>query len=236
MAQIMNLNEEIIPAGCKVKYTQRVYFKKYRTKLVFEIDKTKLERAPNSSKMSYYGYRRDSYTNRRELMTAMLYKIERAVPTGADYRLRSEHDRISFFTNDIETIENLLVACSTRVVEIEHPMNDRHADVIDAHRKVIVRETLFNKFYKFKIYLKYNYSKRIDRYSELSDFLEESSLNWAPNTALDRLFTTQRSIKFIGHTLAVYLNEPDDLMLFQLKYHDDILKIEEIVLLSDLKQ
>jgi hypothetical protein len=236
MAQIMNLNEEIIPAGCKVKYTQRVYFKKYRTKLVFEIDKTKLIKAPNNSNMSYWGYRHQSYLNRRELMTDLINRVKRAIPENADFRFRSEHEKISFFTNDIETIENLLVACSTRVIEIEHPMNDRHADVIDNHRKVIVRETLFNKFYKFKVYLKYNYHKRLERYAELNEYLEESSLNWAPNTALDRLFSTQRSIKFIGHTLAIYLNDPDDLMIFQLKYNDDILKIEEIVLLKDLKQ
>lgn len=229
----MNLNNEIIPPGCKVKYTQKVYYQKYRTKITLEIDKTKLVKR-NIPAVSYWAHRYDSWENRRDLTDALLYKIKRAIPEGVDYRLRHECNKISVFTNDLDTIENVLVACSTRVIELEHPSNDKHADLIDNHRKVIVRPNLFIKRFKFKITFKHDYELRLTRYKDLQEYLENSGMDWDVNSCLNKMFKTQKNIRFIGYTMAVYLNDVDDLMMFQLRYNNQIQKIEEIVLLDSL--
>jgi len=37
-----------------------------------------------------------------------------------------------------------------------------------------------------------------------------------------------------GYTVAIYLNDPEDLMMCQMKFHNEIHYIEEAVLLSNL--
>jgi hypothetical protein len=47
-------------------------------------------------------------------------------------------------------------------------------------------------------------------------------------------FKTNFNNRRIGWTAAIYLNDPSDLMMFQLRFDDDIMKIEEAVLIDNL--
>jgi hypothetical protein len=49
-----------------------------------------------------------------------------------------------------------------------------------------------------------------------------------------QFFNTKRGDKSIGWTAAVYLNDAGDLMMFQLRFDEDIMKIEEAVLIDNL--
>ncbi len=233
----MSLDKFKVPGTCKVKYIAKLYFKKYKHKLVFEIDKTKLVKSPNSDKMSYWSYRTNLYLNRGELVTNLQRLIRRELHND-DFRLRVESTRVSVFTNDEDDITALLKKASARLIEFEYPLNDNHANLIDEHRKVVVRPSLFEKFYKFKIYLKHDYKAREARYADLKEFMDtfgKRGEDWEVNSGLKYLFYTDRKTKFAGYTMAVYLKNADDLMMFQLKYNDNISKIEEAVLISDLQ-
>ena len=225
-----------IPGGCKAKYIEKMYFAKYMYKLVFEIDKTKLVRTPDSHKMSYWSYRHTSYLNRADLLNDLVRLVKRNIKS-TDFRFRAESTKVSVFINDIDDINRMLEKVGSRLIEFEYPVNEKHADLIDQHRKVVVRNTLFEKNFKFKIYLKYNSEERERRYSDLKTFMEgfgHPGQDWHVNSGLRFMFYTSKAQRFSGYTMAVYLKNVDDLMMFQLRYNEDISKIEEAVLVSDL--
>jgi hypothetical protein len=231
MAQIMNLDNIQLPARCKVKYTQKMYYKKYIYKLIFEVDKNKLIRS--QGKQTYYYAKYISYTNRMQLINDLLKSIDQHM-TNDDYRLRSESIRISLFTSDINDVVSLIANMPDRLVEFERPYNDNHVQILDNFRKVVVRPSLFEKEYKFKIYLRYDHKMREIRYSPVQQFLENLDGKWTVNSTLTRFFNTKMVGRHMGYTAAVYLNSAEDLMMFQLRFNEDIAKIEEAVLISEL--
>lgn len=231
MAQTMNFDDIKVPTGCKFKYTRKMYYKKYIFKMVFEIDKSKLERS--TVKQNYFYSRFHAYSNRVQLLAALLEQVDKHVKS-TDYRVRSESTRISLFTSDFDDVLALTSNMGHRLVEFERPYNDNHAEILDNFRKVVVRNSLFERDYKFKIYLKYDYKMREARYSDVNDFLKNLDSKWAVNSALNQFFNTKISTRRLGYTVAVYLNNAEDLMMFQLRFHDDIEKIEEAILVSDL--
>lgn len=231
MAQTMNFDDIKLPPSCRLKYTRKMYYKKYIFKMVFEIDKSKLERS--TVRQNYFYSRFNAYSNRVELVSALLEQLDKHVK-GTDYRVRSESVRISLFTSDYDDVLALTSNVGHRLVEFERPYNDNHAEILDNFRKVVVRNSLFERDYKFKIYFKYNYKMREDRYSDVQNFLQNLDSKWAVNSTLDQFFNTKVSTRRLGYTVAVYLHNPEDLMMFQLRFHDDIEKIEEAILVSDL--
>ena len=78
---------------------------------------------------------------------------------------------------------------------------------------------------------------RTERFRPVAEFLEHFDITrydvnnilrdfWSPYT---------HSINSLGWTVAVYFKDLEDLMMFQLRFTDDIMKIEEIVLVRDLQ-
>ena len=235
METTTNFDELSIPPGCKVKYIQKMYYGKYVYKLYFEIDKTKLVKNQNQKTYSWNSNRFVNYTNRTAMMAEMVSKIKNAVVVD-DYRLRAEGFGIGVFTNSEENVKILIDKLSTRLVEFYRPLNDKHADFIDKHRKVIVRNSLFEKYFKFKIYMKYDYKVRETRYMEVKEFADNlENGSWDANYTMKRFWHTHADSRRCGYTVALYLKDPSDLMMFQLRFNNDIEKIEEAVLLSELQ-
>ncbi len=226
----MSLDNLQIPSTCKVKYTQRMYYKKYIYKLIFEVDKAKLIK---STAKTYYYTKYASYTNRKQLVDDLLKQIAKYAKND-DCRIRSESVRVSFFTNDIKDVESLILNMHNRLIEIERPVNDNHVEILDNFRKVVVRSSLFEQEYKFKIYLRYDFKMREIRYQPVQQFLENLDGKWGVNSTLRRFFNTTMTGRHLGYTAAVYLDNAEDLMMFQLRFNEDILKIEEAMLLSSL--
>jgi len=227
----MNFDDIKLPSSCKLKYTKKMYYKKYIFKMVFEIDKSKLVRS--TVKQNYFYARFHAYSNRVELVAELLAQLDKHVKSS-DYRVRTESIRISLFTSDFDDVLALTSNLGHRLVEFERPYNDNHVEILDNFRKVVVRNSFFERDYKFKIYLKYDYKMRESRYSDVQNFLENLDSKWAVNSILDKFFNTKVTTRRLGYTAAVYLNNPEDLMMFQLRFNDDISKIEEAILVSDL--
>lgn len=230
MVQIMKLDDLIVPKGCKVKYTQKMYYSKYIYKMVFEIDRSKLIKSEVQSWRSIRNYH---YTNRLALIHDLLKELKKNIKND-DYRIRAENCSISLFTNSLDDINQLITSFSKNAIELYRPLNEQHVEVMDKFRKVVVRQSLFNKDYKFKIYLRFSFELRENRYKDVREFLENLDGEWAVNHILDRFFHTKMGGRHLGYTAAVYLNKVEDLMMFQLKFNNDINKIEEAILLSEL--
>ena len=64
-------------------------------------------------------------------------------------------------------------------------------------------------------------------------YLENIS-DYGLNGIMYEFFNTEYNTKRIGWTAAIYLNDPSDLMMFQLRFDDDIMKIEEAILIDNL--
>jgi hypothetical protein len=77
------------------------------------------------------------------------------------------------------------------------------------------------------------YTLRESRYNEVRDYLENIS-DYGLNGTMHDFFKTNFNNRRIGWTAAIYLNDPSDLMMFQLRFDDDIMKIEEAVLIDNL--
>lgn len=232
MEQTTNFDNINLPSGCKLKYTQKMYYKKYIFKLIFEVDKSKLVKS-TGSKQSYFYAKYHSYTNRMQVINDLLKQIDQHVKND-DHRLRAENVRVSLFTSNLDDVKSLVSNLGHRLVEFERPYNDNHVQIMDNFRKVVVRNSLFEKEFKFKIYLKYDHKMRETRYAGVQNFLETLDSKWSVNSTLNRFFNTAMTGRHLGYTAAVYLTSAEDLMMFQLRFNDDIVKIEEAMLISDL--
>lgn len=226
----MKLDNFCFPSHVKLKYIQKKYYSKYFYKLELQLDKSKLVREDTKRwRASSY----INYSNRFYLIKEIVADIKSSV-VDDDYRIRSEGISISFFTNSEENIIKIFEKIPSNVLSLYRPLNSAHVDVIENHKKVLVRGSLFEKKYKFKVYLRPSWEQREKRFSEFKDWLDNSNTDYALNNALKQYFNTNRSMRGIGYTTAVYFNDPQDLMMFQLRFNNQILKIEEAVLLSEL--
>jgi hypothetical protein len=149
------------------------------------------------------------------------------------HRLRAEGKHLSVFSNDVTDLNSLMDQLSLNFHEIQMPINSKHSDILDRHRAVVVRNSLFDKKFKFKVYMKPEYKLREIRYNDVKEYLENIK-DYGLNHAMDRFFNSNMRTRGIGWTAAIYLNDPADLMMFQLRFNNDIQKIEEAVLISSL--
>lgn len=228
----MNLDKFVIPNHVDINYIQKKYYNKYLYKLLLTVDRLKLVKEETKSWSRATNYM--NYSNRFQLINEIVKDIKTHVSEDDDYRIRAENITIAVFTNSEEIITKLITELSSRVTALYRPLNFAHIDLIENHNKVLVRHSLFEHQYKFKVYLKPSWEQREKRFKEFKDWLSESNLNYGINTALNQYFNTSRSMRSIGYTTAVYFNDPEDLMMFQLRFNNQILKIEEAVLLSEL--
>jgi hypothetical protein len=100
---------------------------------------------------------------------------------------------------------------------------------------VLVRKSLFEGKYKFKIYFKSDWKEKAERYPKIKEWVDSLQCDYKLNNILEGFFNTKRPIRNLGYTIAVYLNDPGDLMMCQLRFNDSILKVEEAVLLEELE-
>jgi hypothetical protein len=239
MDKIMNFDEVKLPVNKTPKFVGKKFYDKYFCKLVLRIDESKLKKtkfegasgnAWGSYSSSWSRYR--SYDNRSALLGSLVKDVKKIL-TNSDHRLRAEGKHISIFTNDVTDLNALMDKLSPHFDQIEMPINSNHSTVLDRHRAVVVRTSLFDKKYKFKIYMKPYFELRENRYNDVKLFLENIA-DHGLNGTLYSFFNTNRRTRSLGWTAAVYLNDPSDLMMFQLRFNNDIQKIEEAVLISSL--
>lgn len=226
----MKLDKLDIPESIQVHFIQRKCYGKYVYKLLFEIDISKLIKG---TKTGRYGFNYTQYINRLSLLSDLSKKITSRIQ-DKDYRIRSEGTKIGIYTNSEDDINDLTSHFENSIIGFYRPLNEAHVDLIEEHTKVLVRSSLFEKKYRFKVYLKPSWTDRESRFSEVKDWLLASNLNYEVNGALNRLFNTDRNWRNLGYTMAVYFTDAQDLMMFQLRFNEKILKIEEAVLLSEL--
>ena len=227
MVLIMKL---VIPKTVKQYSIERKYYKKYFYKIVLKIDESKIK--PGVPRIYHpYGFSA-LYAARQEL----LKEITDLPIQDADCKIRSESRWISVFTNDTKFIELLFKDLSHRIIEYHRPVSDNHKEVVDQNRRIRVRQRLFENNFKYKVYFSQDWKHRTDAYSDVKLWLDgienTDGTRWAVNKTLRQYFNSTPGYK--GYTAAVYLNDPEDLMMCQMRFHNEIDYIEEAVLISSL--
>jgi len=223
----MNLT---IPKFVKQFSIERKYYKKYFYKIVLKVDESDIK--PGVPRISRpYGFTA-LYAARLDLLKEIT-----ALPIqDADCKIRSESKWVSVFTNDTEFIELLFRDLGHRIAEYHRPVSDEHKDVIDQNRRIRVRKRLFENDFKYKVYFTQDWKYRTDGYVDVKNWLYAldniNGVRWEVNKTLRQYFDSIPGYK--GYTAAIYLNEPEDLMVCQMRFHSEIQYIEEAVLIDSL--
>jgi hypothetical protein len=209
---------------------ERKYYKKYFYKIVLKIDENKLK--PGVPRIYHPWGFTAMYTLRQELIK----EIADLPIQDADCKIRSESRLVSVFTNDIKFIELIFQNLGHRISEYHSPVSENHKEIVDQNRRIRVRKRLFENEFKYKVYFTQDWKHRADKYSEVKHWLAGlENINftrWAVNKTLRQYFNNISGHK--GYTAAIYLNDPEDLMMCQMRFHNEIEYIEEAVLISGL--
>lgn len=227
----MNFDEVKLPQGFQAKYIGKKFYGKYYCKLVLKLDPLLIKKTNVSTGHNRWA-RIGMYSNRFELLGKLVKEVK-TLMLNDDHRFRAEGKNISVFTNDVSDLNLIIEKMPASVCELYMPINNNHTEVLSNHRSVVVRNSLFDKKYKFKIYMKPYYELREARYNNVKEYLENIS-DYGLNAGMYQFFNTGFSPRRIGWTAAVYLNDPSDLMMFQLRFDDYIMKIEEAILIDNL--
>ena len=227
MVTIMNL---LIPKDVKQYSIERKYYKKFFYKICLTIDESLIK--PGFPRM----YDQFGNTGLYTAQQSLLKEICDLSIKDADCKMRTEGKCVSVFTNDTLFIKELFDKLSNRITEYHSPINDFHRETIDNNKRVRVRKRLFENMFKYKVYFSRDWRVRTDNYSEVKEWLhgleDLDGSRWAVNSTLNMYFNYVPGYK--GYTAAIYLNDPSDLMMCQMKFHSEIHYIEEAVLLSNL--
>jgi hypothetical protein len=223
----MNLS---IPKFVKQFSIERKYYKKYFYKIVLKVDDSKIK--PGVPRIYHPWGFSALYTLRQELIK----EIANLPIQDADCKIRSESRWVSVFTNDTAFIEMLFDKLVHRIEEYHRPVSEEHKEVVDNNRRIRVRKRLFENDFKYKIYFSPDWQHRTDGYVDVKLWLngleDSDGKRWAVNKTLRQYFNGTPGYK--GYTAAIYLNDPEDLMMCQVRFHNDIYYIEEAVLISSL--
>ena len=227
MVLIMKL---VIPKAVKQFSIERKYYKKYFYKIVLKIDDTKIK--PSVPRIYHPWGFSALYTLRQDIIK----EIANLPIQDADCKIRSESRWVSVFTNDTAFIEMIFDKLVHRIVEYYRPVSNEHKEVIEQSRRIRVRKRLFENEFKYKVYFKQDWKYREDGYSDVQLWVEglenRNGTRWAVNKTLRQYFYNKPGYK--GYTAAIYLNDPEDLMMCQMCFHNEIDCIEEAVLISSL--
>jgi len=219
-----------IPKFVKQYSIERKYYKKYFYKIVLKIDESKLK--PGVPRIYHTWGFSAMYTLRQELIK----EIADLPIQDADCKIRSESRLVSVFTNDTKFIELLFKDLGHRIHEYHRPVSEEHKEVVDQNRRIRVRKRLFENQFKYKVYFSQDWKHRTDRYSDVKDWLygleDADGTRWEVNKTLRQYFNNIPGYK--GYTAAIYLNDPEDLMMCQIRFNNEIEYIEEAVLISSL--
>jgi hypothetical protein len=225
----MNLS---IPKFVKQFSIERKYYKKYFYKIVLKVDESKTKPGlPRIYLPHPYGFSA-LYAARQDL----LKEITNLPIQDADCKIRSESRWVSVFTNDVKFIELLFDKLGHRIAEYHSPVSEEHKEVVDQNRRIRVRKRLFENEFKYKVYFSQDWKHRTDKYSDVKNWLDglenTNCTRWSVNKTLRQYFNNAPGYK--GYTAAIYLNDPEDLMMCQMRFHNEIQYIEEAVLISSL--
>lgn len=227
MVLTMNL---VIPKTIKQFSIERKYYKKYFYKIVLEVDVGKIK---SSVPRIYHPW---GYSALYEARQDLIKKIANLPIQDAECKIRSESRCVSVFTNDTNFIEMLFNNLGHYIIEYHRPVSDNHKVVVDQNRRIRVRKRLFENAFKYKIYFNQDWRLRNDKYSDVKNWIDgienTNGIRWAVNKTLQQYFDNMPGYK--GYTAAIYLNDPEDLMMCQMRFHSDIYYIEEAVLISSL--
>lgn len=220
----------LIPKHIKQFSIERKYYKKYFYKIVLKVDESKLK--PGVPRIYHpFGFSA-LYAARQDLIK----EIADLPIQDADCKIRSESRCVSVFTNDVKFIELLFKNLNHRITEYHRPVSEEHKEVVDQNRRIRVRQRLFENQFKYKVYFSQDWRLRNDKYSDvklwISGLENTNETRWAVNKTLEQYFNGTPGYK--GYTAAVYLNDPEDLMMCQMRFHNEIEYIEEAVLISSL--
>jgi hypothetical protein len=220
----------LIPKHVEQFSLERKYYKKYFYKIAFKVNEGLIK--PGIPRI----YNKFGNTQLYSAQQGLLSKIHTIIGADHECKIRTENRWISVFTNDETTIKNLFEHLSEFIVKFYSPVSEDHKNIIDQSKRIRVRKKLFEGIFKYKVYFSQDWKLRNDKYSEVKDWLytlENIDNNrWEVNVTLDMYFNHIPGYK--GYTAAIYLNDPEDLMMCQMKFHNEIHYIEEAVLLSDL--
>lgn len=234
----MNLDNIVLPKTVAVKFIQKKFYNKYIFKLEFNVPTPKVSAGTIGA--NRYGYYSRGSTSSIRVLTQQLANTIGRIVQDKDYRCRVEYNTLTYFTNCEQDVIDLIDKNSDKLVAIYRPVSEEHIATIEMDTRIRVRNRLFDDRFKFKIYFKNVYKLRETKFSDIRAWTEvtdnEDGKRWGLNSNLNRFLNLgpNESSRGIGWTIAVFLNEPEDLMLFQLKFHNDIHYIEEAVLLSEL--
>ncbi len=223
----MNLS---IPKSVKQYSIERKYYKKYFYKIVLKVDESKIK--PGVPRIYHPWGFSELYSARQDLLN----EIVNLPIQDADCKIRSESRWVSVFTNDTGFIELLFNNLGHRIIEYHRPVSENHKETIDQNRRIRVRKHLFENNFKYKVYFSQDWKYRADGYLDLKNWLDgidnANGTRWEVNKTLRQYFDSISGYK--GYTAAIYLNDPEDLMMCQMRFHSEIQYIEEAVLISSL--
>jgi hypothetical protein len=220
----------VIPKFVKQFSIERKYYRKYFYKIVLKVDDNVVKA---SVPRMYHPWGFSALYAARQTVIKEITALPIQDP---DCKIRSESRFVSVFTNDTNFIELIFQNLTQRITEYHRPVSDVHKDVVDENRRIRVRKRLFENNFKYKVYFSQDWKYRQDGYGDVKrwlDGLEDSDgKRWAVNKTLRQYFNNTKGYK--GYTAAIYLNSPEDLMMCQIRFNNEIQYIEEAVLISSL--
>ena len=241
-----NSNKIVIPRHIKIKVPEKSYYGKYTHKL--ELVATREKSAATIRSMNNWRFNRTNYYNVHQEVTNPIKRIladyELETSHSFDYRLRQEGTTVSVYFSDTKVLELILAdRIVSKIVSLHQPINDKHLEVMEINKKIRVRKSLFNKSYRYKLYIKNTTKFRKEELSALNDWIKDTfpeDDRIAINDGLDYLLvygktkTRARSWYIHNTILAIYINDEVDLMLMKLRLNEHIAYIEEAVLFTEL--
>jgi hypothetical protein len=232
----MNLDNLVIPPKVAVKFIQKKFYNKYIYKLEFDIP----PKDSGTAKITYPYYVRHANSQTRYKSQQLANTIERLI-TDKDTRFRIEYNSVSFFTNcEQDVIELIKNKNLDKLTAVYRPISDQHVSTIEFNKRIRVRNSLFDNRFRYKVYLCNVYRLKETQFADIKAWVEVTENpngdRWGVNTNLRRYLELNPgdSGRGIGWTVAVFLHDPEDVMMFQLKFHNYISYIEEAVLLSEV--
>ena len=243
----MNSNELKIPKHVAIRAPEKCYFRKYTHKLEFEASAEK--KAASMAVSQSWSRRRYNYYNVKSEITNPIKNILSSHETDDkkfDYRLRQESYTVSLYFSDSKILELMLSdPIKGKLTALYKPHNDKHLEFMEVNKKIRVRKTLFNRYYRYKLYVKNTSKFRKDEIMGFRAWLHETYPEKDRidiNSGLSYLFNFSSSPAANKGTawyrasavLAIYFNDEVDLMMAKLRLNEHISHIEEAVLLEEL--
>lgn len=210
-------------------YIQKLFFNKFKYKLVFYFDKKnislkreELEQYLNSKNVEFkikYTYKDiPGIVNKPR----NYYRLDTKTLSNTIVSYTGTKT-ISLFLNDYQEYENLKSLYSNKIMEFHFPKNKKHADILQ-DRMILTREKYYFNKYKFKIILISDIAAKrlnlIEDFNECLNYYKELEANDNANFRIKQNTTYPN----------LYFNDEEEVTHIKLSYSHIIESITEIVL------